>query len=277
MSGPAGVDLAWPEQVGHVVVGHIRDQAASRTALAGGRVDDRPERLLFVSGEPVEWMNGVIAARLPEGEEDRWIEAAIAALREAGVPGMWWVDPWARPADLAERLVAHGFGHEEDMPWLAADLGGLDLAERPVDGLVVRRVVDDETQAVWVHAMRNGFGIPEHVMARIDALARREGYGPDAPWARFAGFLDGEPVASSGLMLFGGVAGIYNVATVPAARRRGIGTAMSLAAMCEGLARGADLAVLGTTELGRGVYEGLGFRNVCSMRTFRWHTDAGPS
>jgi ribosomal protein S18 acetylase RimI-like enzyme len=260
-----------------LVVGHIRDQAGSRTALAGGRVDDRPERLLFVSGQPVEWMNGVIAARLPVGEEDRWIEDAIAALREAGVPGLWWVDPWARPADLAARLVAHGFRHEEDMPWLAADLGGLDLAERPVDGLVVRRVVDDETQAAWVHAMRIGFGIPEQVMARIDALARREGYGPDAHWARFAGFLDGEPVASSGLLLFGGVAGIYNVATVPGARRRGIGTAMSLAAMREGPARGADLAVLGTTELGRGVYEGLGFRYVCSMRTFRWQPAAGPS
>lgn len=276
MSAVRAVCDAGEAGVGPLVVGHIRAQAASRTALAGGRVDDRPERLLFVSGEPVVWMNGVIGARLPAGDEDRWIEGAVAALREAGVPGLWWVDPWARPADLVDRLVAHGFRPEEDMPWLAMDLRPVHLAEHGVEGLEVRRVVDDETQAAWAHAMEVGFGIPEPVLARIDALARRDGYAADARWARFAGFLQGEPVASSGLLFFGGVAGIYNVATLPEARRRGVGTVMSLAAMREGRARGAALAVLGTTEAGRGVYEGLGFREVCTIRTFRWQ-DPRPS
>jgi ribosomal protein S18 acetylase RimI-like enzyme len=270
-------ERSWVERVGPVVVGHTRAQAAWRTAVAGGRVDDRPERLLFVSGAPVPWMNGVVAARLPPGEHDRWIDEASAALRAAGVSGLWWVDPWTRPANLAERLLTRGFRPEEDLPWLATELQGVDLGERPVDGLAVRRVVDDETQAAWLHAMEHGFGTPGEVLRQLDAVAKREGYGPDASWTRFAGYLGGEPVASSGLLLFEGVAGVYNVTTVPKARRRGIGTAMSLTAMREGRARGADLAILGATELGRGVYEGLGFRDVCSIRTFRWEPGPEPA
>lgn len=269
-------DRSWVARVGPLVVAHIRAQAAWRTALAGGRVDDRLERLLFVSGASVPWMNGVVAARLPPGEHDRWIDEASAALQKARVPGLWWVDPWTRPANLAERLLARGFRPEEDLPWLGTELQGLDLGERPVDGLVVRRVVDDETQAAWLHAMEHGFGTPGEVLRQLDAVAKREGYGSDSSWTRFAGYLRGEPVASSGLLLFEGVAGVYNVTTVPEARRRGIGKAMSLAAMRQGRARGANLAILGATELGRGVYERLGFRDVCSLRTFRWEPGPEP-
>jgi len=47
-------------------------------------------------------------------------------------------------------------------------------------------------------------------MARLgDAV----GYGPDAPLQRFVGLVRGRPVATSGLMLGGGIAGVYSVST----------------------------------------------------------------
>ena len=57
----------------------------------------------------------------------------------------------------------------------------------------------------------------------------------------------------------GGLAGIYAVATLPEARRRGVGTAMTLHAMAEGRRRGASMAVLQATDFGRPVYERIGF------------------
>jgi predicted GNAT family acetyltransferase len=61
------------------------------------------------------------------------------------------------------------------------------------------------------------------------------------------------------------VVGIYNVATVPDARRGGFGTALTAAAMAYGLERGARWAILESSSMGMSVYERLGFRQVCEV------------
>jgi ribosomal protein S18 acetylase RimI-like enzyme len=65
-----------------------------------------------------------------------------------------------------------------------------------------------------------------------------------------------------------GVAGIYNVCTVPEARGRGIGRAVTAAALEDAVARGLRLAVLGSSELGYPVYRRLGFRDVSRLRSY---------
>src|SRR5439155_24576429 len=106
----------------------------------------------------------------------------------------------------------------------------------------------------------------------LDTLGRNDPNRRTGPWVRFVGFLDGRPVASSGMFAGGGVVGIYNVATLRSMRRRGIGTAMTLAAMRHGRSLGYHVAVLGASDLGRGIYERLGFRDVC--RTEIYELDA---
>jgi hypothetical protein len=59
--------------------------------------------------------------------------------------------------------------------------------------------------------------------------------------------------------------GIYNVATVPDARRRGAGAAATAAAMAVGQGRGAQTAILESSPIGRSVSERLGFRQVCDV------------
>ena len=69
-------------------------------------------------------------------------------------------------------------------------------------------------------------------------------------------------------MLGGGVAGIYNVTTASDVRRRGFGAALTATAIAEGRERGFEVAVLGSSELGYGVYERMGFAEACRDRVW---------
>jgi ribosomal protein S18 acetylase RimI-like enzyme len=129
-------------------------------------------------------------------------------------------------------------------------------------------MTDESANARFVEAMTVGFGMraPEqHAMA---SLAAAVGYEPDAEWVRWVGFLGDRAVASAGLMIGAGVAGIYNVATAPRVRRRGIGAALTATAVAEARERGLEVAVLGASELGYGVYERMGFAEVCRDRVW---------
>jgi ribosomal protein S18 acetylase RimI-like enzyme len=66
------------------------------------------------------------------------------------------------------------------------------------------------------------------------------------------------------------VAGIYAVATDEPMRGRGYGRALTLAAMHAGREMGLDTAVLMASELGQPVYRRIGFREVGTVRFFRW-------
>src|SRR5205809_413620 len=72
---------------------------------------------------------------------------------------------------------------------------------------------------------------------------------------------DDRPVGTALGVVDGPVLGIFNVATVPDARRRGVGRAVMLAAMRDGANRGCRLAVLQSSDMGHTVYERLGFRD----------------
>ncbi len=57
--------------------------------------------------------------------------------------------------------------------------------------------------------------------------------------------------------------------TLPDARRRGVGTAATWAAVVAGRAWGRDTIVLQSSEIGFSLYRAMGFRTVVNWVTFR--------
>ena len=85
-----------------------------------------------------------------------------------------------------------------------------------------------------------------------------------APLRHYVGWLDGRPVAKATLFLdaASGTAGVYGVLVHPDWRRRGAGTAVTLALLREAHRLGWRVGVLAATAMGEGVYRRLGFREV---------------
>jgi N-acetylglutamate synthase len=83
----------------------------------------------------------------------------------------------------------------------------------------------------------------------------------DDPRARiYLAWLDGRPVATVETSIDDGMLGVFGVATVPDARRTGIGAAVTAFAVRD-RAADADLAYLQSSDDGHGVYARLGFRD----------------
>lgn len=239
-------------------------------SAAGAEVRDDGRVRWAIGNSPIDYHNCVVHADLTPEKADEEIEASLERMRVHDVPGSWHVGPSMRPSDLGERLMAHGFEYGGDDIGMAVEFSTLP-EEIPVpEGFLVERVRDEAGLAAWVEALGSGFGEGPVEAEWVGEMYRRLGFGDEEPWRHYLGRLGGEPVATATLFIGAGVAGIYFVCTVESVRRRGIGAAVTLAALREARDLGSRVGVLGSSEMGYPVYRRLGFEEYCRIGLYEW-------
>ena len=241
---------------------------------AGHELHDEPDLRWFHTGLPDAHLNPVLTTRLPPARADAVIDRMAAELIARGPPFMWWVTPSSAPDDLADRLTSRGFVADE--PWPGMTLRTDSMREPPqVPGLVIRRVTTDADLETYVRIFAPILSPSDAFTKLFVDGSRRIGYDEAAPEVHFVGLVEGEPVATVSLLTAGGAAGIYNVATVEGVRRRGIGAAMTAAAVIAGRQRGLSTAALQASTMGRSTYEKLGFQHACDLVPYRLPVEDG--
>ncbi len=218
---------------------------------------DDGDLLRYATGLPLPLLNGVLRARLAEGETGRRVAETLAWFRERGLPMTWFVGPSSRPAELGQHLAAHGLACGGP-PGMAVDLRALEEQLPMPQGLAIVPVEDEATLRRWIRVVVASFRLPAATEGPLAALYGSLGLG--WPARLYLGLLNGEPVATSKLLLSSGVAGIYWVGTLPEARGRGIGTAMTLAPLRGARELGYRIGILEAFPLGINVYRRIGFR-----------------
>lgn len=223
-------------------------------------IRDDDELLWWITGIPEGSFNGVHRATLRDDTADARIAEAEAHFSARGAPLGWLTGPLSRPADLVERLTARGYRHAIRIPGMAADLAALPEQTATPPGLAIVTVADLATLELWSQAEALGFEASEEVVAGLGPIRDAVGVAPGLPIRRYLGLLDGQPVATASLMAAAGVGGIYDVSTAPAARGRGVGTAITHAAMRDARAIGYQFATLQSSPMGMRMYRRLGFQ-----------------
>ena len=120
----------------------------------------------------------------------------------------------------------------------------------------------------WSRVVAVSFGCTEEYVEGPASYDRDVGLPGETSLRRFLLRLDGEPVASSALLpgpRASGLAGIFCVGTLDPLRGRGLGAIVTEAAMDAARDAGAQVVVLQASEMGRPVYERLGFDTVGSI------------
>jgi GNAT superfamily N-acetyltransferase len=229
-----------------------------------------PDMIWFSTDIPFYLCNLVGRAQFQHNDIDARIDTTLTRFKSRGRPMSWWTGPVTRPTNLGEYLEAHGLTHVEDYPGMAVDLLTLNVDLSGSPGLTIERVEDIEGLEKWIHPFTIGIGYPDYFAKIIFDSTAALSFDLHLPMHHYVGLLKGEPVACLTLILGSGVAGIYNVATVPEARRQGIGTVMTLMSLREARTLGYRVAILQSSQVGLGVYHRLGFKEYCKIGMYMW-------
>ena len=192
--------------------------------------------------------------------------ALPTALKADTTPAIAVASDWFRERGTEFSLMLREPGDE---PLIAAARElGFALVERE-PSMLLRPIPppDDLPAGLSVHMVRTADDVARYGTVDGESwheltlgIARTVSAFPD--FTMLLGELDGVAVATSMAVVTGNVVGVYNVQTRTEARGRGIGRAMTLAAIDAGRAAGCTMASLQSTPAGLSVYRRLGFERV---------------
>lgn len=240
-------------------------------------VHEERELLWLTTGIPIKEYNCVARASFDPGRTLEEIDDQITRIQQyfaAHQVGMqWFIGPSTRPAHLGQRLEQHGFLCQGSAPGMALSLEQLPAEPGVPPRLEILRVANAAQLEEWTAVAVQAFGEPVEVQQARLAVHSALGFAEDAPLQRYIARLDGQPVDMSELFLAAGVAGIYDVSTVPHARGQGIGAAITQAPLLAARARGYLVGVLEASPMGFPVYRRLGFEEYCRFTLYEWEPD----
>jgi len=228
-----------------------------------------PNPCWFITGAAMDYNNGVASATFAPGAVDTGITPPLAPFQQRNLPLTWWVGPRSAPSNLGQALQRHGLSHDRDMIGMAMDMRALADTPAPLPGLTFEQVRDRPALAEWYNLMLQGFPI-NFSQTYLDALAATS-LEVDTGWVHYIGRLGGDVITISSLFLGGGVAGLYNLTTVPTLRGQGIGAWMTVKTFLEARARTYRIATLQTTYPNAlRLYHKLGFEVYCKIGVYRY-------
>ena len=216
---------------------------------------------------PHPWLNGVLSSELPGKGVRSFIDESIRYFHEKAVNTFtWWTAPHLSPSDWGSILSKHNFAFSTETAGMAVDLHEMNGFMPQVDGLEIRPVEDEHSLRMWAKVFTRGYGLPPEWECVAFDLWRK--LGLDLPMRNYIGTLNGEPVSTSSLFIGGGVAGVYCVSTLPGARGKGLGTALTVKPLRDAREMGYRIGVLHSSGTRNSIHKKLGGRHLCQIENY---------
>lgn len=231
------------------------DVARSWVGPSGGECVDRADLFLYATGILHPLFNGVFRSHFIEGTVEARTDEVITFFRRRKLPFLWCIGPSTIPEDMAHILGVSGLTPVSVCTGMSVDLDRLESLSG--GGAFIRPVEDDVSLAQWVRVFRVSFGLPQDSEKDCMRIFRSGDFS--FPWRHYLAYAGDEIAGISSVFFTGESAGIYNVATLPSFRGRGIGRSMTLVPLLYAREKGYRTGVLGATEMGFNIYRKLGF------------------
>lgn len=243
----------------------------------GGRFIENEQVVWFTTGRrSLLRFNAVLRTVAGSPEALRRVADPILELFLAQKLPFFWVDwpPGGAPG-LADYLSATGLSLLRfSAPAMARRLDDLPAIALP-NGVEIARVRTAQDQAEWLAVLMAGFEEPEAARPDFGQYLAGSLAEPQSGLEHFVARWRGEPCAIATLLHARHAAGVYHVTTLPAYRGRGLGRALTLAAMQSARRAGYAQAILFATPSGFPLYQRLGFETIATAELFGWNGVGG--
>lgn len=242
-------------------------------SLSGGEIYNDGELEGFFTGK--NHLNGILRTHLRKGEI-AYVEESIKRIQryfqERNISQIVWsTGQNCQPENIGDILEKYGFQKlPEENAGMALAIEQLQVEDLYPAGLEIREITDLAGLEVLRKLEVQGFGSSESMAQNYYEMYANSPFGPGKIWRHFGGWWNGEAVASTSLLFDAGVAGIFGVATIPEARRRGIARAMVVHVLAVARDAGYHIAVLSPTEMSAGIYRRLGFREYTRIHHYSY-------
>ena len=251
-------------QVDDAVVENLIEYISSGGKTPGFEWIETADLTVFISGMDRPMFNAILKTNLNPEDADKRIADTVNLMKSRKVPFYWRIRKADKPADLPHRLEKAGLRGSEE-PGMAIDLGKLKVPPPP-PGFRLERARGRERLEEYVRVLIEAYPASPWILESFTRMILHADLGDT--FRHYIGHLDGRPVATSSVLLASGVAGLYNVATMPEARGRGIGAYISSAPLAEARGEGYRISILHASDLGRPVYTKLGFQDRGKVTSF---------
>lgn len=227
-----------------------------------------PHVVRFV--RPAPGMSFILYSRLDEADVDAVIEEQVAYFSENDQRFEWKVYDHDTPADLKERLVAHGFEPEDPDAVMVLDVQEappvlLEPVTADVRALTERDQLDDVItvlEAVWG-------GDFSWVTERLGSHLEVPGYLN--VYVAYAG-ADDEPACAGWIYFYSNsqFAGLWGGSTVSEYRKQGLYTAVLAARVQEAMRRGYRFLTIDASPMSRPIVARHGFKLLTYAHACEW-------
>jgi hypothetical protein len=214
--------------------------------------------LITAPSKSLAWMNVVFVTKALRNAEAQ-LSSGFDMLRERKLP--FFVHMRADMDAAAERACERlGCREHDSVPGLA--MAPIARGAKETD-LEIHEVQDDASFAELATVVGQSFDIPLH-----EALAGMTGLRSHPNARCWLGYAGGRAVACSALIVIDSIAGVNVIGTLAGCRGRGYGEAMTWQTVNAGIDAGCSIAVLQASDMGRPIYERMGFRTVTTYKTY---------
>jgi GNAT superfamily N-acetyltransferase len=239
---------------------------------AGGAADDRDGVVLFAGAHPYPgpFTNGAIRLN-----RDVDVDGVLARARNFFAPRRRGFVLWTRAdadSDLIERCRTQSW-HErppvEGMPIIRIDRAQLrPPADAPPDAPPVDEVRTEADAQEYLRVLADAYGVGEVPSEILDAIFCSPAAMLGAQSTALVTRVDGRAVAGSMVVTIGGLSCSLYTATVPAARRTGLGTVCLMAALRAVFDAGIEVVYAQSSQMGLKRWLEIGFEEIGHYHRF---------
>jgi hypothetical protein len=211
----------------------------------------------YISGIHYMMLNALFDGYDNISSED--VKKVISYFKENKIPMMWFVSPIGINQGLDKLLEGENLELAKmEVPGMSKDLSFIDIEEfKSIAAAHDVREVDSDLMENYTEIFLQAFEIDISLKDDFSKFTKNFISYPDSK--HYIAIWNDQPVSIASVLYECGVAGVYNVATIPSARKKGIANSIMAKCLLDSVEKGYQYSILHSTAKGRSIYLKLGY------------------